>query len=192
MYELASQVANLVSSVKAGNELGMRKSVVLSKEIIYKYQLRSYNKMQINLVFKELIHFVSTDADVDASLRNKCMTLLREIFGDDHHVLSEICKCGRLCSVLLIIPGTTKINFFLYNRFIIDYTLSTMKLKENKLEEAVEYGGRALLIRVNCFGVMHAKTAESHFNMGIMYKMLGEFDKARREISISTFLHLAQ
>lgn len=69
----------------------------------------------------------------------------------------------------------------------LDYTLSLTRLKAEQLDVAIEYGGRALLIQINTLGVMHQRTAESHFYMGVLYRTSLDYHKARRELSISSY-----
>jgi hypothetical protein len=51
-------------------------------------------------------------------------------------------------------------------------------------EAAIEYAGLALLIRVNRYGVVHEKPAESHYTLGVLYRALNLFDKSRQELLI--------
>lgn len=53
---------------------------------------------------------------------------------------------------------------------------------EGFLDQALEYAGRALLIRVERNGVIHHKTAESHFILGSFYLKQQLFEEAKREL----------
>eukprot|EP01033_Poteriospumella_lacustris_P005565 gene5565-3976_t len=52
----------------------------------------------------------------------------------------------------------------------------------NRLQEAIEFAGRGLLIRIRVLGVLSAKTAESHFQLGNLYTRNDAFDEGYREL----------
>ena len=62
--------------------------------------------------------------------------------------------------------------------------MSTTRMKQNNVTEALEYAGRCLLTRVNKLGIMHEKTADSHYSLGVLYRLVGDNENARKEISI--------
>lgn len=53
-----------------------------------------------------------------------------------------------------------------------------------RLEDALEWCGRALLCRIKALGLVHEKTAESHCHLGRLYARLGNLDQARKELLI--------
>lgn len=59
-----------------------------------------------------------------------------------------------------------------------------------KYNEALDFAGRSLLIRVKQLGVMHEKTAESHFNIGVLYRILGDLFNSKKELSISKGINI--
>jgi lipopolysaccharide biosynthesis regulator YciM len=69
---------------------------------------------------------------------------------------------------------------------MLDSVLASTRIKQNKLSEAMEYVGRCLLIRIQKLGVMHEKTADSHFSLGVLYTQLGETENAVKELRICT------
>ncbi len=51
------------------------------------------------------------------------------------------------------------------------------------LDDAVEFAGRSLFIRLKCTGIVSVKTAESHYLLGLVY-FKKEFDEeARKELT---------
>lgn len=50
--------------------------------------------------------------------------------------------------------------------------------------EALEFCGRALVLRIKILGLEHEKIAESHFCLGELYMSLGEYAPAIKEFKI--------
>eukprot|EP00942_MAST-04A_sp_MAST-4A-sp1_P013601 g13601.t1 len=63
--------------------------------------------------------------------------------------------------------------------------LSCLLAKQGKFEEALEYGINALKIREEHFGDKNMHTANSHYNVGLLYRSLGLLDMARTQFSIA-------
>jgi tetratricopeptide (TPR) repeat protein len=66
----------------------------------------------------------------------------------------------------------------------IDTTISASRVKLGKLSDAVEYAGRALLIRMKQLGLVNEETADSHYNLGQIYRFLGDYQQSRKELRI--------
>ena len=66
--------------------------------------------------------------------------------------------------------------------------ISTSYTKAGKFSDALDYSGKALLIRMETLGLMEDKTAESHFNLGLVYRFIGDYPQSRKQLKISTFL----
>jgi hypothetical protein len=54
---------------------------------------------------------------------------------------------------------------------------------EEQLEEAIEFVGRALVIRIQRFDILTSKTAESHFQLGSLFFHTDDFLGSEREIT---------
>jgi hypothetical protein len=63
--------------------------------------------------------------------------------------------------------------------------LSAFYSAQKKYGKAVNYAGRALLIRMKIFGAQAACVAESHYNLGLLYRATGRLIEAKREFSIA-------
>ena len=59
-----------------------------------------------------------------------------------------------------------------------------------RLEDALEWCGRALLCRIKVLGLVHEKTAESQCHLGRLYALVGNLDQARKELLICRGIHL--
>lgn len=77
--------------------------------------------------------------------------------------------------------------------FTADYCLSCVDVAlaanlgvSNRLQEAIEFAGRGLLIRIRVLGVLSTKTAESHFQLGNLYTRHDAFDEGYRELLAGT------
>lgn len=72
------------------------------------------------------------------------------------------------------------------------YTLvSSAFFTFGKVSESLEYAGRALVIRMEALGLMAEKTAESHFNLGQLYRIKGSFEQSRKEFRICRSIRLS-
>lgn len=60
--------------------------------------------------------------------------------------------------------------------------LATTLTNLGRISEAIEFCGRALMIRIRSHGLISEKTAESHFQLGSLYFHKGTLDLARQEI----------
>lgn len=63
-----------------------------------------------------------------------------------------------------------------------DVSLAVKLGESNRLQEAIEFAGRGLLIRVRVLGLLSLKTAESHFQLGNLYIWNDNFDEGSREL----------
>jgi len=70
---------------------------------------------------------------------------------------------------------------------IVDYQLADLLGRKRHFAHSLELSGQALLIRVNKYGIVHEKTAESHFALGMLYRHLGLFEKSRQELFICKY-----
>jgi len=67
---------------------------------------------------------------------------------------------------------------------LLDTLVSNAYFRFGKVSAALEYAGRALVIRMEVLGLMTEKTAESHFNLGRLYRLKGDCDQALRQFKI--------
>lgn len=51
--------------------------------------------------------------------------------------------------------------------------------------DAIEWGGRALASRIENLGLTHAKTADSHYNLGILYRLNFEFQDSLKQLTLA-------
>ncbi|GMI26905.1 hypothetical protein TrRE_jg11302, partial [Triparma retinervis] len=62
-------------------------------------------------------------------------------------------------------------------------TLSAYFASTRKLKLATEYAGRSLVIRIRHLGAKNAATADSHFNLALLFRLQTEFPEARQHFS---------
>lgn len=82
----------------------------------------------------------------------------------------------------ILVPKPNYISFH-----IVDYQLADLLGRKRHFAQSLEFSGQALLIRVNNYGIVHEKTAESHFALGMLYRHLCLFEKSRQELFICKF-----
>ncbi len=63
------------------------------------------------------------------------------------------------------------------------FVLSSLLANGERLDEAVQYCGRGLLVRVKLLGV-HEKSAESHFHLGVLYFQQELYSAALKELVV--------
>ena len=54
-----------------------------------------------------------------------------------------------------------------------------------QLRQALDYAGQALIIRLDQLGVFHVCTADSHYNLGILFRMLRRYADSLREFQFA-------
>jgi hypothetical protein len=121
---------------------------------------------EINIIFKDLIKIsnnnvmttISDDGIINdkASIEKKIISIIKEIYHDNHIILSD------LFSLLSEIKFKNKIS----------------------IQESLDYAGMSLSLRIKSFGLIHIKTIDSHFKIGIIYKKLNENELARKQFII--------
>ena len=70
----------------------------------------------------------------------------------------------------------------------LDASLSDIMTKKHLYGPALEWACQALVVRAHGYGIMHDKTADSHFSLGILYRLLGLYGRSRQELYISKHL----
>jgi hypothetical protein len=107
-------------------------------------------------VFVEVATLISVNKEKPGNNAFRYSKLLKEVFGEDNGLISD---------------------YYL--------ALSVAFDNEGDVDQALDYAGRALLIRVDCFGVLSGKTAESHFILGLLFLKKEHLEEAKREITSS-------
>jgi hypothetical protein len=70
-----------------------------------------------------------------------------------------------------------------------DVNLVSFLAAEERLEEAIEFAGRALVIRIQRFGILTSKTAESHFQLGSLFFRTDDFLVSEREVTAAKSIY---
>lgn len=92
-YDLANQISIITKCLKTGDESGARNATLIAKNINARMaDNKTYTKFQVNLVFVDVLNFMTLDSDKFSDGQRKCIAFLREIYGDQNIVLSDICK----------------------------------------------------------------------------------------------------
>ena len=63
-------------------------------------------------------------------------------------------------------------------------TISASKAVSGSISESIDWAGKALLSRITNFGYVHSKTADSHYNLGLLYRLNFEFKSSLKELKI--------
>jgi hypothetical protein len=96
-YDLARCMTNAMKCLLLGDEIGVSNQASLCQNVIQTIpEDHFYTKFHMNLVFVEFFNIMSLDAEAHFHTQTKSLKLVRELYGDDHVVLSDICK-GLLC-----------------------------------------------------------------------------------------------
>ena len=62
--------------------------------------------------------------------------------------------------------------------------ITSSKVRAGQLAEALEWGGQALVNRIANFGYVHSKTADAHYNLGILYRLNFDFKESLKELKL--------
>ncbi len=101
-YDLAIQMSNMTKYLKSGDEYGARNASLIAKNVAQKIpDTKPYSKFQANLIFVEVLNFLALEGSVHDASQRKCLSMLKDIYGDQHVVLSDICKTTRSFTSLL-------------------------------------------------------------------------------------------
>jgi hypothetical protein len=91
-YDLATQISHMTRSVKIDDDYGGRNATLMAKNIVHRIpDSKPYTKFQSNLIFVDVINYMSLDGEQYSHGQRKCLSFLREIYGDQHLVLSDLC-----------------------------------------------------------------------------------------------------
>lgn len=134
---------------------------ILTKLSSTVYFSSAFSRAAFGQILSTLLEQQEIDGDTQFSDNQKAaMDCIREVLLDKPLVLAEFCM---QLSALLTVKG--------------------------RLEDGLEYGGQALVLRMTTLGLLNEKTAESHFNLGLIYRMLGDTDHSRKELYIARGIH---
>jgi hypothetical protein len=70
-----------------------------------------------------------------------------------------------------------------------DVNLVSFLAVEERLEEAIEFADRALVIRIQRFGILASKTTESHFQLGSLFFRTDDFLVSEREVTAAKSIY---
>jgi len=161
--------SSFCSAIRCGtNDRGIRESLqslsrskLLSEKIVSVQETLDGETLRVlfspvyDLLLEEAESSVKSSKSTLLKWQLDAMLNLQRLFGKDHLILSD---------------------------FFMDVA---SRLSESKrFGEALDYGGRALLMRINVLGLAHSKTAESHFCLGRLYHSLKSYEESRREFYI--------
>ena len=116
--------------------------------------------------FQDFIRYL-TYGDYGSSIENRdiqewVISTVVLICGESSYILSEICKFStRRTSILFAHPTYRE----------TDNVLSGKQKQQGKIEAALNYAGLCLLVRIRSLGAIHEKTADSHYNLGVLYEV---------------------
>jgi hypothetical protein len=103
---------------------------------------------------------------------------LKDIFGSDSAFVADYCKTTALHQLIDQITL-----FLIFNLLVVAFAVAEDNI--GNLDTAIDYAGRALLIRVEKLGVINPNTAESHYILGSLYVKKELYDDGRQEICSS-------
>eukprot|EP01032_Pedospumella_encystans_P020154 gene20154-22903_t len=154
-YDLGVHVTAIVASVSNGDEYATSARARAMKDAVKRMDDKQpYSPFHLSLVFASLFK-LSIETLEEVNILLEVTLRIKDIFGDSHIVLGD-----------------------LY------YQLADLLGRKRHFAHSLELSGQALLIRVNKYGIVHEKTAESHFALGMLYRHLGLFEKSRQELFI--------
>jgi hypothetical protein len=78
---------------------------------------------------------------------------------------------------------------YLFLTYFADTDVNLVSFVEERLEEAIEFAGRALVIRIQRFGILTSKTAESHFQLGSLFFRTDDFLVSEREVTAAKSIY---
>ncbi len=107
---------------------------------------------------------------------------MKKIFGEFYKILDSRNSDAyvlKFCKYLCIVYGE-------HHVVLSDvYTsISASYAKCGKFRDALDFAGKALVIRMETLGLMEEKTAESHFSLGLVYRLIGDFQQSRKQLRI--------
>jgi tetratricopeptide (TPR) repeat protein len=62
--------------------------------------------------------------------------------------------------------------------------MSAVKAKQGKINDAIEYSGKALVIRTGSLGLIHDKVGHCHYNLGLLYRLSGDLKNSLKHFKI--------
>ena len=62
--------------------------------------------------------------------------------------------------------------------------ITSSKVRTKQFAEALDWGGQALLSRISTFGYVHSRTADAHFNMGLLYRLNFNLKESLKELKL--------
>lgn len=62
--------------------------------------------------------------------------------------------------------------------------IMSSRVRAGQFAEALEWGGQALVNRIANFGYVHSKTADAHYNLGILYRLNFDFKESLKELKL--------
>lgn len=179
--QLGVGIGELIAFAKRDDEDSAGVTVRRMKDFVRRMDDKMvYSPMQMSMVFSELMRLPAGNPS-DMDCLDTVVRQVRHIYGEYHPVLGDACKRAfpflLFSAVPLFIACGLSVSF-------PDASLSDALVRRGLYARALEYAGQALVVRANRCGILHDKTAESHFALGVLYRYLGLFEKSRQELYI--------
>mmetsp|Transcript_4831 Transcript_4831/g.7348 ORF Transcript_4831/g.7348 Transcript_4831/m.7348 type:complete len:1311 (+) Transcript_4831:91-4023(+) len=130
------------------------------------------------------LRFAKGLVNVSDFLEPHAKAIMTSVFAEFHHIIDPLTTDSDV-----LFDNFIRSMEFIYGRehvVLSDcYTmLSAFFANAARIPEAIEYGGKALLNRIGSVGLMHRATADSHYNLGLLYRMNGQLVKSKKELRI--------
>lgn len=156
-HDLGNHVSQMIQAVIQNDAESANRAASIAQQLaIRTHKDKSFTAVQYSLVLKDFLGIIDADICNAKRIYGISLHMLREIFGDDHIIMADIYE-----------------------------TFSKARSRNNDYEDALEFAGRCLLVRVNLLGILHQKTASSHVEVGVCYSALGQIESAKREFLLS-------
>ncbi len=153
--ELAA-VINIDDTKKRGYRLPA--ATRAAKEAMNPWKKEAHHGMDVNETFSSLFKIILGESKSSGRdlLNIDSMKYLTAIFGDRHALLVDI-----------------------YSE------LSQLVESDGRISEAIELSGRALLVAMNLYDLMHLRTGECHYRLGMLFRKIGNNESSRKELLIA-------
>mmetsp|Transcript_15261 Transcript_15261/g.20971 ORF Transcript_15261/g.20971 Transcript_15261/m.20971 type:complete len:581 (+) Transcript_15261:23-1765(+) len=200
VYILADVLKDMVKHLNAGDKLSAFSCSKKARNLIiqngYNHNSNSgiicdkykeFSKMHINMLFGESVAYICSEPpfhDSSKSPKRLCLQLLIEIFRIEDIFANE-------SSPLVL------------SEMYVE--LANYRVKQGHYEDAVEFAGRSLHIRVNLYSSLNQfgesssrygnikklidiKISDSHYLLAHIYKLKGDFEKSKKDLALSRIL----
>lgn len=96
LYRIATHLKELVKFLHHGNEISAKLSAQEAKTLLQSFgKTKLFSTLHLNLLFKDIIQFMSTDEDSIRVFQAKCMSLVKDVLIQHPLLQCELCKLLR-------------------------------------------------------------------------------------------------